>query len=65
MDKLQARLKNSDVQDVDEVTQVVGHQPVVDVLRCLVGERPADRDEPHVPVPGQRNQEHPQNVHDV
>lgn len=50
-DKLQPRLEDSDVQDVNEVTQVVGQEPVVDVVRGLVGKGPADRYEPGIPVP--------------
>lgn len=61
--KLQAWLENRDVQDVNKVTQVVGHQPVVDITRSLIGEGPADWDEPNVPVPGQGNQEHPKHIH--
>lgn len=50
--KLEPRLEDGDVQDVNEVTQVVGQQPVVNVVGRLVGEGPADWDEPHIPVPG-------------
>lgn len=58
-DELQAGLKDNDVQQVDEVTQVVHEQPVVDIGRRLVGEGPADGDQPAVPVPGQDNKEQP------
>lgn len=64
-DKLQPRLKDGDVQDVNEVAQVVGQQPVVNILWSLVGKGPAHWDEPHVPVPGQADQHHPQHVHQV
>lgn len=64
-DELQARLEDGHVQDVDEVTQVVGQQPVVNVVGGLVGEGPAHRDEPSVPVPRKRDQKHPQHVHQV
>lgn len=49
--ELESWLENGDVQDVNEVTQVVGQQPVVNVVWSLVGEGPADWDEPCVPVP--------------
>lgn len=62
-DKLQARLEDGDVQDVNEVTQVVGQQPVINVVWSLVGEGPAHWDEPRVPVPRQSDQKHPQHVH--
>lgn len=55
-DKLQPRLEDGDVQNVNEVTQVVGQQPVINVVWSLVGEGPADWDEPCIPVPGQRDQ---------
>lgn len=58
-DELQAGLKDNDVQQVDEVTQVVHEQPVVDIGWRLVGEGPADGDQPAVPVPGQNNKEQP------
>lgn len=64
-DKLQARLEDGDVQDVNEVAQVVGEEPVVNVAWRLVGKGPAHRDEPGVPVPRQGDQQHPQNVHQV
>lgn len=63
--ELQTRLEDGDVQDVNEVAQVVGQQPVVNIVRRLVGEGPAHGDEPHVPVPREGNQEHPQHVHQV
>lgn len=64
-DKLQPRLEDGDVHDVNEVAQVVGQQPVVNIFCRLVGKGPADWDEPHVPVPGQAHQHHPQHVHQV
>lgn len=33
MDKLQADLKDGDVQKVDEITEVVSSHPVIDILR--------------------------------
>lgn len=63
--KLQAGLKNDDVQQVDEVAEVVHEQPEVDVGWRLVGEGPADGDQPAVPVPGQDNEEEPQHIHQV
>lgn len=63
--KLEPRLEDGDVQDVNEVTQVVGQQPVVNVVWSLVGEGPADWDEPRVPVPRQGDQQHPQHVHQI
>lgn len=64
-DKLQPRLEDGDVHDVNEVTQVIGQKPVVNVLWSLAGKGPADWDEPHVPVPRQAYQHHPQHVHQV
>lgn len=63
--ELQPGLKDEDVQQVDEVTQVVHQQPAVDVCCSLVGESPADRDQPAVPVPGHDNEEQPQHVHQI
>lgn len=63
--ELQPGLKDEDVQQVNEVTQVVHQQPVVDVCCSLVGESPADRDQPAVPVPGHDNEEQPQHVHQI
>lgn len=60
--KLQARLEDADVQDVNEVTQVVSQQPVANIVWSLVGEGAAHWDEPHVPVPRQRDQKHPQDI---
>lgn len=62
-DKLQAWLKDGDIQDVNKVTEVVGQQPVVNIIWGLVGEGPANWDEPHIPVPGETHQEHPQDIH--
>ena len=64
-DELQAGLEDQDIQDVDGVAQVVGQQPQVDVAGGLVGEGPAHRDQPHVPVPGHGDEEQPQHVHQV
>lgn len=64
-DKLQPRLENDHVQDVDEVAGVVGQQPQMDILRCLVGKRPPDRDQPHVPVPGCHHAEEPDHVDQI
>lgn len=61
-DELQPGLEDEDVCDVDEVTGVVHQQPQVDVLRCLIGERPADRDQPHIPVPGCHHEEQPDDI---
>lgn len=65
MDELQARLEDSDVQDVDEVTQVVSKQPVVNVVWRVVGECPTYWDEPNVPIPSKSDQKHPQHIHKV
>ncbi len=64
-DELQSGLKDEDVSDVDEVTGVVSHQPQVDVLWSLVGKRPADGNQPHVPVPCRHNNEQPEYVETI
>lgn len=64
-DKLQPGLHDQDVQDVDEVTGVVGQQPQVDVFGGLVRESPADRDQPHVPVPCCHHEEQPDHIDQV
>jgi len=63
--ELQPGLKDEDVQQIDEVAEVVHEQPAVDVCRRLVGESPADGDQPAVPVPGDDNEEQPQHVHKI
>lgn len=65
LDELQPGLKDEDVQQIDKVTEVVHEQPAVDVCRCLVGESPADGDQPAVPVPGHDNEEQPQHIHQI
>jgi len=64
-DKLQSGLHDEDVCDVDEVAGVVGQQPQVEVLCCLVGERPTDRDQPHIPVPRRHHEEQPDHVDQI
>lgn len=64
-DELQSGLEDQDVGDVDEVAGVVGQQPQVDVLWGLVGKRPADGDQPHVPVPRRHNEEEPDDVDQI
>lgn len=63
--KLQPGLKDEDVQQINEITEVVHQQPVVDVCWSLVGESPADRDQPAIPVPGHDNEEQPQHIHQI
>lgn len=63
--ELQPGLKDEDVQQINEVTEVIHQQPVVDVCWSLVGESPADRDQPAIPVPGHDNEEQPQHVHQI
>lgn len=64
-DELKSGLEDEDVGDVDEVAGVVGQQPQVDVFGGLVGERPADGDQPHVPVPCCHNTEQPDHVDQI
>lgn len=65
LNELQPGLKDEDVQQINEVAEVVHQQPVVDVCWSLVGESPADRDQPAVPVPGHDNEEQPQHIHQI
>lgn len=64
-DELQSGLEDEEVCDVDEVAGVVHHQPQVDVFRGLVGKCPADRDQPHVPVPRSHNKEQPHHIDEI
>lgn len=64
-DELESGLEHEDVGDVDEVAAVVGQQPQVDVLLGLVGKGPADRDQPHVPVPRRHHKEEPDDVDQI
>lgn len=64
-DELQPGLEDEDVGDVDEVAGVVGQQPQVEVFSGLVGKRPADWDQPHVPVPRRHHAEQPDHVDQV
>lgn len=65
MNKLQPRLEDGDVQNVNEVTEVVGQQPIINVVWRLVGKGPANWDEPHIPIPCQTDQQHPQHIQEV
>lgn len=64
-DELQSGLEDEDVGDVDEVAGVVGQQPQVDVFGGLVGKRPADGDQPHVPVPCRHDDEQPDHIDQI
>lgn len=64
-DKLQSGLEDEDVGDVDEVAGVVDQQPHMDVFGGLVRKRPADGNQPHVPVPRRHNNEEPDDVDQV
>lgn len=64
-DKLQPGLEDEDINDVDEVEGVVGQQPQVDVFGGLVRKRPADGDQPYVPVPRRHHEEQPDDVDQV
>lgn len=64
-DELQPGLEDEDINDVDEVAGVVGQQPQVDVFRGLVRKRPADGDQPYVPVPRRHHEEQPDDVDQV
>lgn len=64
-DKLQSGLKYENVCDVDEVAGIIYQQPDVNIFWSLVGEGPAHRDQPHVPVPRHHHKKQPYNIDQI
>lgn len=63
--KLQSGLHNEDVENINAITEVIHQQPPVNVLRRLVRESAAHRDQPNIPVPRERHKEQPHHVGQV
>ncbi len=58
-------LHNEDVENINAITEVIHQQPPVNVLRRLVRESAAHRDQPNIPVPRERHKEQPHHVGQV